>query len=74
MFINGQKIDESEYISLDVKTYSFYVETFVVPEDTVFVMGDNREDSTDSGFFKNPYIPTDDVIGKYICSIPWIFD
>lgn len=72
VFINGQQCDESAYIREGIKTYCAKV--FVVPEDTVFVMGDNREVSVDSRFFENPYIPVSCIEGKYLGKIPWIFD
>lgn len=68
VYINGQKHDESPYIEEDVRTYCF--ETFIVPEGTVFVMGDNREHSIDSRFFENPYISLSDVKGKLLLRIP----
>ena len=68
VYINGQKYDESSYIEDGVRTYCF--ETFIVPEGTVFVMGDNREHSIDSRFFENPYISLSDVKGKLLLRIP----
>lgn len=68
IFINNTKLDESEYLNKEVKTYCS--KSFVVPEGCIFVLGDNRENSIDSRFFKQPYINTEDIYGKYICSYP----
>ena len=35
-----------------------------VPEGCYFVMGDNRNDSHDSRFWKNKFIPREDIIGR----------
>lgn len=52
VYINGQKLDESVYLSSDVKTYggSFLKEgdTYTVPVGNYIVMGDNRPYSSDS--------------------------
>src|SRR6266567_8049217 len=52
VYINGKKLDESAYLSSDVKTYggAFLKDNqpFTVPADNYFVMGDNRPFSSDS--------------------------
>ena len=62
VYINGKKVNEG-YISEDIETNSNNV--FEVPSGCVFVMGDNRENSLDSRFFTNPYVPYEDIKGKY---------
>lgn len=52
IYINGQKLDESKYLSSDVKTYggAFLIEEQVIniPTGQYFMLGDNRSDSIDS--------------------------
>lgn len=71
VFINGAKADESAYLGSGIETNC--LKKFTVPEGTVFVMGDNRENSIDSRFFKEPYISVDNIVGKYLGQIPNIF-
>ncbi len=68
VFINGLIADESAYLDEDIETNC--VKTFKVPDGCVFVMGDNRENSYDSRFFLQPYIPIEKIEGKYIGSVP----
>lgn len=39
---------------------------YVVPEDSYFVMGDNREISRDSRFWEHPYVSRDEIIGQAV--------
>ena len=65
VYLNGAKLDESEYLSSSVKTYggSFLKdgEQITVPPDNYFVMGDNREYSSDSREWG--LVPFQNVIG-----------
>lgn len=66
VYINGQPVNET-YLSEDVETNC--TKTFKVPNDSYFVLGDNRGDSYDARFWKNPYVTKDSIMGKYFCNI-----
>jgi signal peptidase I len=66
VYLNDKFLDESAYLSSDVKTYvgAFLNEgqTVTVPANEYFVLGDNRPESSDSrtwGFVKK-----DEIVGK----------
>ena len=62
--VNGEELQET-YLDMDTYYYMSDLEELVVPEDSFFVMGDNRGNSLDS---RNGLgLPTtDDIIGKVI--------
>jgi len=65
--VNGAALDESDYVTLSDQACrgAFDVK---VPQDRLWVLGDNREHSADSrvhtGDPGGGFIPTDDVVGK----------
>lgn len=66
-YINGQKLAE-DYLPQQGITESDAA--FQVPEDSFFVMGDNRTGSWDSRFLTQPYIPLHAVQGRALVCIP----
>lgn len=75
LFINGELINETAYI-----TERMYEEEvfgpITVPEDSYFVMGDNRNDSKDSRYWINKFVNKDKIEGKAIFKYPdftWLY-
>ena len=64
VFINGELYIE-EYIDENCESYSLN-EYYQVPENCVFLLGDNRENSFDSRYWINPYISINTLYGKVI--------
>jgi len=62
VYVNGQPLAEPYIADPPHYPYPYAGGEFVVPEGTVFVMGDNRNNSSDSHIF-GP-VPLDNVIGK----------
>lgn len=66
VFVNNKKLDESDYLAPTMKTYAgaFLKEKQVVkiPEKKYFVLGDNREYSSDSR--ETGFVPEKDLISK----------
>jgi signal peptidase I len=74
--VNGVPLDESDYLRNDVQPSQKQFDV-VVPEDSVWVMGDNRSNSQDSRFhLSDPgkgSVPLDNVVGK-VWGIVWPID
>jgi signal peptidase I len=65
VIVNGQRLSE-DYIK--EKPLADYPET-IVPKNTVFVLGDNRNDSRDSRYSDVGFIPLKNIRGKAIARI-----
>lgn len=68
VYVNGQAITEN-YL-MGAVTYTD--QTFVVPGDSYFVLGDNRNNSEDSRLWEQPYVSEHDIIGKWMCGFQFV--
>lgn len=72
VFIDGEELEENY---LKEPGSIFYDCQFFVPEDKLFVLGDNRNQSNDSRFWDNHFVNGKDVYAKVILRInlSWLF-
>ena len=64
VYINGssEPLDDSFVPETPKGNYGPYV----VPEDSYFMLGDNREHSRDSRFWDNSFVTFDEIVGKAV--------
>ena len=64
VYINGSSkpLDDSFVPETPKGNYGPYV----VPEDSYFMLGDNRENSRDSRFWDNTFVTFDEIVGKAV--------
>lgn len=68
VYINEQPVIES-YLAEENSTEPLNdANYFEVPQDSYFVLGDNRKDSNDSRAWKDPYVPILNIKAKVLCS------
>lgn len=65
VFVNGCRLIE-DYAHGETLPSLNQVTHYEVPENSVFLLGDNRENSADSRWWANPYLSYDDIIGKAV--------
>ncbi len=66
VYINGEPLKE-EYLWEEMEGD---FGPFVIPEDSYFMMGDNRNSSLDARFWENTYVTQDKFKGKAILKYP----
>lgn len=64
VYINGELLEE-DYLS-EPMAVSETEETYVVPEGYYFMLGDNRNYSLDSRYWKNAYVAKDKILAKVV--------
>lgn len=67
VYVNGEK---SEY-NFDNYVYGDIKYPYTVPEDSVFLMGDNRNNSLDSRFQEVGAVKLENIVGKSLIDIPF---
>lgn len=74
VFINDIRIDEDAYLPEGTPTVSelgLSPIEYIVPEDSYFVMGDNRMNSADSRFWEDShFVPRDTIVSNIWGSVP----
>lgn len=64
VYVNGEMIDEP-YIMEPMNTNVEYL-SYVVPKDSYFAMGDNRNNSLDSRYWEHKFISRDKILAKAV--------
>jgi signal peptidase I len=67
VYINEKILDEP-YLKVTMKPET--LGPFHVPQGEYFVMGDNRNNSYDSRYWQNPYVPAKNILGR-VDAIVW---
>lgn len=68
VYINGESLDETEYLNASVCTESG-TEVFCVPCGCYLMLGDNRSESYDARYWPDPYTPSEDIVGRILFAI-----
>ena len=73
VYVDGQALDEPYTFEPTYLSYAEYGKALdypvTVPEGELFVMGDNRNGSTDSRFGSLGMVDTDYVLGRAVCVV-----
>jgi signal peptidase I len=61
VYVNGVKLDEPYIREAMVISEDL---SYIVPADSYFVLGDNRNNSKDSRYWNNTYVPKENILAK----------
>lgn len=64
VFINDQEVPLSDDYIMEDMLGSFG--PYTVPENSYFMLGDNRNDSQDSRYWENTFLPKENILGKVL--------
>lgn len=67
-FVDDKQLNEG-YLPEEGRTFADNDQSFNVPESSIYVLGDNRESSSDSRRRSDPYIPVADIQAKWLGSL-----
>ena len=62
VYVNGEVLEENYIAETTVGDFGPYI----VPEDSYFMMGDNRNHSLDSRYWDNKFVHEDEILGKVV--------
>lgn len=69
VWVDGTQLEEA-YLPVKGITYpQTQGDTFVVPEDYVFMLGDHRDNSLDSRYWQDPYVPITNIQARALVDI-----
>jgi signal peptidase I len=64
LYLNGEPLEEPHVQYTEPFFYGGEFQELIVPEGTVFLLGDNRDQSKDSRFWETPFLPLELVKGR----------
>ena len=70
IYINGILLDESFEKIIDDKDKKKNYSEIIIPENSYFLLGDNRPNSFDSRYWRKPTISKEDILGKVVEILP----
>lgn len=62
VYVNGEVLEEEYIAETTIGDFGPYI----VPEDSYFMMGDNRNQSLDSRYWENKFVHEDEILGKVV--------
>lgn len=68
VYCNGEKLHEP-YVLKQESSFSAVTE-YQVPEESIFVLGDNRENSRDSRFMEGTYVLVENIYARELFQVP----